>query len=99
VVPLLLGAKDFPRMLETILVEDEKTLSCSAAGADGRHHLPAHRKADTLEFAIVRNDSIGIAFGGHDRRAIPPSRRCRAGRFPATGAPEPEQRRHLRGSR
>jgi GAF domain-containing protein len=68
VIPIgvsLLGAKDFPRMLETILVE-AKTL-CRADG--GTIYL--RTEGDTLEFAIVRNDSIGIAFGGTTGAAIP----------------------------
>jgi hypothetical protein len=68
VIPIgvsLLGAKDFPRMLETILVE-AKTL-CRADG--GTIYL--RTEDDRLQFAIVRNDSIGIAFGGTAGAAIP----------------------------
>ncbi len=68
VIPIgvsLLGAKDFPRMLETILVE-AKSL-CRADG--GTIYL--RTEDDRLSFAIGRNDSIGIAFGGTTGAAIP----------------------------
>jgi GAF domain-containing protein len=82
VIPIgvsLLGAKNFPRMLETILVE-AKTL-CRADG--GTIYL--RNEGDGLEFAIVRNDSIGIAFGGTTGAAIPfaPLPLC----DPSTGEP------------
>lgn len=68
VIPIgvsLLGAKDFPRMLETILVE-AKSL-CRADG--GTIYL--RTDDDHLRFAIMRNDSIGIAFGGTTGAEIP----------------------------
>lgn len=68
VIPIgvaLLAARDFQRMLETILLE-AKAL-CHADGGT----LYLRTDDDRLEFAMLRNDSLGIALGGTSGAEIP----------------------------
>lgn len=62
VIPIgvaLLGARDYHSLLERILVEAQRL--CSADGGT----LYLRTPGDTLEFVILRTDSLGIALGGN----------------------------------
>jgi hypothetical protein len=68
VIPIgvaLLAAHDFQHLLETILLEAKRL--CRADGGT----LYLRTADDHLAFAILRNDSLGIAMGGASGREIP----------------------------
>lgn len=82
VIPIgvaLFAARDFQHLLETILLEAKRL--CRADGGT----LYLRNADDHLVFAIVRNDSLGIALGGTSGGEIPyPPLRLRD---PVSGAP------------
>lgn len=68
VIPIgvtLLQSNDFGQLLEAILIEAKDL--CRADGGT----LYLRTDDDELSFAIMRNDSLGIAFGGTSNTAVP----------------------------